>query len=251
MTSLFAIPDYNSTPVKGSDTRLSAGADNLNAGRISLNDSIGAAVPALPVKAFLDRVLPPLHPDLKKSFKKIMDYLKDPEANIYDSYKPGWIAFVNQRPNANEETRFKALVKIAVHIEAAVVSVLSNSRPRQFMKFDNAPNSAPKSDWRVGRQRPDAYFYLRAASGPKDPRYHWMDIGPTGEYKRSATDAATQDVSRIRVSTPSRLPPYRIPTKFSGTCIIPCATILRGALLSRFPSRMRRCDFGLRTGPQY
>lgn len=197
MTSLFAIPDYNSTPVKGSDTRLSAGADNLNAGRISLNDSIGAAVPALPVKAFLERVLPPLHPLLKKSFTKIMDRLKDPDAGIYDSYKPGWIAFVNQRPNANEETRFKALVEIASKIEAAVAFVLSNSRPHQFMRFGNAPNTAPKSDWRVGRQRPDAYFYLRTASRTPNPRYHWMDIGPTGEYKRSGSDAATQDVSRI------------------------------------------------------
>lgn len=250
MTSLFALPDHISTPVKPSATRLTAGSDNLDAGRISLNDSIGAAVLALPTDDFFEHVLPPLSPVLQQFLPKIIARLQAPGIRIYDSRKPGWVAFLNKRPKSNENTHFKALVSIASGVEAAVAHVFFNSgyaKPHQLMKFSNAPNAVPKSDWRRAAHRPDGYFHLCKRQLPD---CHWMDIGPTGEYKLGDSEAKVRDVSPIPFSEPSCSSPYRTPAKFSGICTIPCATIHRGALPMRSPSRMRACDSGLRTEPK-
>lgn len=191
--------------------RLAALTGALDSGRSANVESIGPAVAKLPVDIFTKHILPPLHKSFTSAkVEKILKGLKVKHRGLksapYSSKDQRWTAF-DEVKKATEHATYQALVTISNQITAEVKKIFNNKTPKQLFDFVNEGNSAPRSAGRPSTSKPDAYFVLRdefrQAKGETKgkgkskgkEKAHWMDIGPTGEYKLNNSESVIQDVS--------------------------------------------------------
>lgn len=193
--------------------RLAALTGALDSGRLANIESIGPAVAKLPVDIFIKHVLPPLHKSftpakVRKILKELTVKHRGSQTASYSSKYQRWTAF-DEVKKATEHATYQALVTISNQITAEVETIFDSKTPKRLFDFVNEGNAAPKSAGRPSTSKPDAYFVLRdefrQAKGETKgkgkgkekgkEKAHWMDIGPTGEYKLDNSEKVIQDVS--------------------------------------------------------
>lgn len=196
--------------------RIAALDGSLQAGISANIESVGPAVAKLSVDVFLKHVLPPLHKSFTPArIDKILAGLKvkhrGSHSASYSSKYQRWTAF-DDIEKGTEHATYQALVTISNQITAEVKTILKRKTPKRLFDFVNEGNSVPVSAGRPSTSKPDAYFVLRdefrRAKGKfkgkgkekGKEKTHWMDIGPTGEYKLDNTEKAVRDVSRLVIA---------------------------------------------------
>lgn len=191
-----APPPYahsQSTPAKGSSTRQTAPGNSL-AGA-NLQEDIGATVPIISVQRFFDHVFPPLPAVF--SLEDIVDRLKNSSKSSYNTTEKGWTVFLKSKATS-ENQHYRGLFAISQVVIRAVGHLYPTESKGKMMDFVNSPNSAPFSDWRDSRHRPDGYFiFHKKRSG----EHLWRNMGPTGEYKLASGERIRLDVSLVFCSS--------------------------------------------------
>lgn len=183
-----------SSPRKIKRTGDAALGGNLNEGRAALVEDVGPIALKLTVDDYFKSILPPLKPVLEERFDAAWDALC--LSNAYDRVSLGWTAF-RSLPELNENSTYQALVEIAEQVVNA--SVCARNGPlqalRQTFEFTQDPDRFPSSFLRHSEHKPDGYFV--SCNGDSTKKANWMDIGPTGEYKKADTPKARLDVSSV------------------------------------------------------
>ncbi|KAJ3558269.1 hypothetical protein NM688_g1025 [Phlebia brevispora] len=142
---------------------------------------IGPYLRTVPYSHFFDHILPDLRPSL------------DPEAIVEKLKANGSIKakrFACFPKNPVKVTNVENVV--FQPLETLVNSIVAVSRSRHVqptMKFACNPDGVPESISRINLTRPDGYALLYEATG--NPK--WVDIGVTGEFKKSAAQKKRED----------------------------------------------------------
>lgn len=142
----------------------------------------------LTVDDYFKSILPPLKPVLEERFDATWDTLC--LSNAYDRVSLGWTA-LQSLPELNENSTYQALVEIAEQ----VVNASAFQALQQTFEFTQDPDRFPNSFLRHSEHKPDGYFV--SCNGDSTKKANWMDIGPTGEYKKADTPKARLDVSLV------------------------------------------------------
>ena len=113
-----------------------------------------------------------------------------------------WTAF-DSVEKATEHAAYAALMTVSRQIIAEVESALGDKCPKRLFDFVNEGDGTPLSVEQGSTSKPVCFFLLckgnRQTEGKtgikKRETAHWLDIGPTAQYKADNSERATRDVS--------------------------------------------------------